>query len=247
MHKKISPDANVRRAIQKRFRTALARKSVGGVCQVANFLLRLERSGLPYPDCLSLLEAAFRDTLGALSSVRLGTDDSRRYRAYAEEAFHLVRDELQVLRGRPVSKAPCFSVGDPGYDVTAHIDGSVRNGKAAIGVFLKVGRKHIVTAAIAVEATNSAEAEMQALLVAMKTALALDRRHLRVMTDAEALIVLLHRKSRLRYTRTGRQVLEVASLFSGLHVVVVPRIFNHRADRIALQRTRILAPAGVGE
>ena len=230
-------NSGVRDSLRKRFETALHRKSAGSVRQVASFLARLEKSGVPYPVCLKLLENEFRDAVTACEK-ESGTDESRRRRAYAEEAFHLVRRELQSLRGSPQSKAHSFIYGRVTHPVTAHIDGSVRNSTAAIGVFIHAGTRDIVTASMAVEARNSAEAEMQALLVAMKTALALGRYQLLVFTDAEALVALLEGKSRLRFTQLGQELLSLVGHFSGLAVVVVPRLYNHRADRLALLRTR---------
>jgi ribonuclease HI len=238
MLNKIVPHAGLRSALHRRFETALNRKSAGAIRQVAGFLLRLEKSGTAYPACLQLLEHEFRDAVTALES-GLGTDASRRRRAYAQEAFHLVRRELQRQRGFPQSKGSSFSSGQLSAPVTAHIDGSVRNGSAAIGVFIHARNRDIVTASMTVAASNSAEAEMHALVVAMKTALALGRLQLVVFTDAEALVALLGGKSKLRFHPVGREVLRLVDRFTGLAVRVVPRIYNHRADRLALERTSL--------
>jgi ribonuclease HI len=236
MVNQIVPNPGVRKALHRRFETALSRKSVGAIRQVASFLLRLEKSGAAYSACLQLLEHEFRDAVTSRET-GLGTDESRRRRAYAQEAFHLIRRELQHQRGFPQSKAHSFSFGQLSTPVTAHIDGSVRNGNAAIGVFIHVGNRDIVTASMTVNASNSAEAEMHALVVAMKTALALGRLQLIVFTDAEALVALLAGKSKLRFHPVGRDVLRLVGRFTGLAVQVVPRIYNHRADRLALERT----------
>jgi ribonuclease HI len=232
------PNPGAQTALHRRFETALNRKSAGAIRQVASFLLRLEKAGMKYSACLQLLEQEFRDTVATLET-RLGTDESRRRKAYAQEAFHLSRRELQRQRGYPHSKAHSFSFGQLSNPVTAHVDGSVRNGSAAIGVFIHVGNRDIVTAAMSVAASNSAEAEMHALAVAMKTALALGRVQLIVFTDAEALVALLKEKSKLRFHPLGREVLSLVKRFNGLGVQVVPRIYNHRADRLALQRTSL--------
>jgi ribonuclease HI len=236
MLNEIVPNAGLRSALHRRFETALSRKSAGAIRQVASFLLRLEKSGTAYSACLHLLEHEFRDAITALEASP-GNDDSRRRRAYAQEAFHLVRRELQRQRGYPHSKAHSFSFGQLSAPVTAHVDGSVRHGNAAIGVFIHAGNRDIVTASMTVTASNSAEAEMHALVVAMKTSLALGRLQLIVFTDAEALVALLEQKSKLRFHPLGREVLRLVRGFTGLAVQVVPRIYNHRADRLALERT----------
>jgi ribonuclease HI len=226
----------MREALRMRFETALTRKSVGAVRQVAVFLLRLEKSGVSYPHCVQLLERAYRTVLGNTEK-GIGTDASRRRKSYAQEAFHLIRHELRILRGHPPSKARSFSVGHLSNKLTAHIDGSVRKGTAAVGVLLTEGHRDLVTASMTVDARNSAEAEMHALLVALKTALALGYSELKVQTDAEALITLLEEKSRLRFHKVGREILRILPRFGGLAVVVVPRLYNHRADHLALERT----------
>lgn len=226
----------MREALRIRFETALTRKSVGAVRQVAGFMLRLEKSGVPYPHCVHLLESAYRTVLGSLETGS-GTDASRRRKSYAQEAFHLIRHELRILRGHPPSKARSFSMGQLSNKLTAHIDGSVRRGTAAVGVLLTQGYRDLVSASMTVDARNSAEAEMYALLIALKTTLALGHSELKVLTDAEALITLLEEKSRLRFHRLGREILRLLPRFAGLAVVVVPRLYNHRADQLALERT----------
>lgn len=224
-------------AFLKRFGTVVSRKTPGAVGQAARYLYRLEMNGYSYADCLKLLQETLKVKLSMLEAFPTN-DDHRRLRDYALEGYHLVRRELQTLRGSPRKGVPCHRSGAARSGVVAHIDGSVRNDKASASFLLHAGSKELAVGTRRVNATTSSEAEMHALLLAMKTALAFGYRRLKVLTDAECLVDLMDRKSKLRHHPLGQEALALREDFLTFELEVVPRIYNHRADALALFATR---------
>lgn len=219
-----------------RLETVLTRRTTGAVRQAARFLLRLENSGTAYSDCLLLLKDSVRAKLLELSPGG-ANDAQRRIRDYAEESFHLIRAEFQRLHGKVKSEGKSFLKGTSGVGVLAHIDGSVRHNKAAASFVLYAGARELAVGVVGVEAINSAEAETHALLLAMTTALALGHKALRVFTDTEMIVDLLSGHSRLSRHPLGQKSLSLLEQFANFEVRVVPRMFNHRADALALLAT----------
>lgn len=225
-------------AFMGRFNTVLKRKTKGSVSQAARFLRKLELHGRSYSSCLELLKSTLKHSIATLPTIH-ANDALRRQRDYIKETFHLIKNELQYQRGKSRPDEISFSKGRYRYGVEANIDGSVRNGKAAAAFYLRAGGKELAQGVCTVDSKNSAEAETEALLMAMRTALSLGHKSLRVLTDTEMLVSLMNGGSKLTHHPLGVQAHQLLNEFTSLELTVVPRMYNHKADCLALVATAL--------
>lgn len=229
--------SNFQPAFSKRFETVIRRRTIGAVSQAAKYLLRLEKDeGVTYPECLRILRFTHEDRLAAFQPEQ-ASDDQRRMRDYTTEGYHLIRAELQYLRGKSRRIEPFFKKGSGTPTAEASIDGSVRNNKGSASLVLRSGRRELALAVVEVEVDSPAEAEIHAAILAMTTALALGHTRLRILTDAELLLVLFEGHGKLVHNPLGIKAHLLLEQFSTLELLVVPRLFNHRADAMALSAT----------
>ncbi|MBC8737298.1 reverse transcriptase-like protein [Paraburkholderia sp. UCT31] len=228
---------------KKRFEKAVVEKTPAAVEAAARHLHRLERAGLPYHDCLVLLLSSLRLFTTELSARVDSLEERRRRRRYAEETYHLVRARLQCARGVVrLSQNPIFTKGTLDDAVECFVDGSVRNGKAGVGFIVINKGALLVEANVELPVTTPVEAELYALVLCMKTALALGHRAVRISTDAQALVELFFRKKGIAGSTPGREALRLADCLSGFEIQRVPRLFNDRADALAARSTARLVP-----
>lgn len=122
---------------------------------------------------------------------------------------------------------------------TVFADGASRGnpGPAAIGavVYDPDGREaHAVSRRIG-RATNN-EAEYQATIAGLESALALGARHVELRLDSELVVRQLQYRYRVRNPRLQpffHRIIELRNRFEGFDVRHVPRDQNRRADQLA--------------
>jgi ribonuclease HI len=131
---------------------------------------------------------------------------------------------------------PAAEGGTGGW--TAHVDGASRGnpGQAALGVVLRHGREVVDRISRPLGVTTNNVAEYEALLAALRAALARGARRLRVCSDSQLLVRQLQGAYQVRDPKLRVLANEARGLFGKFEAVVleyIPREANADADALA--------------
>jgi hypothetical protein len=155
------------------------------------------------------------------------------------EAFHLIRIQIQVWFNirMPVEFAH-YTFGAPAGNrpvMVAYCDGSFNNSKAGIGVLLLAGGELTTLAEIStpVAVSSAFLAELAAAVTALQTIRALGGLQAILHVDAQGVLAAISATATIRHKSERDKLLGLISSFSYLKVVLVPRLFNFKADRLA--------------
>ena len=217
------------------FKRVLDNRSPSSVSEAAECLYMLMRSGFAYSSCVATLSSARDVCLAELDQVS-AVPERRWRRAQIREAFHLIRSEFQCMNGRCRAPALRATLGRTieQSEARAFVDGSLKQGVAAVGFSIEVGVDGpAVEASLRVDADDPTECELEALRHALRMVHALGLSALRVFTDAQALVALFSPSSKLASSVIGRTIIDLAEKLDAFEIVKVPRLYNHRADRLA--------------
>jgi ribonuclease HI len=118
-----------------------------------------------------------------------------------------------------------------------HIDGASRGnpGEAGFGVHVRAGAETVELYGYLGQATNNV-AEYEALLHALRHALARGARHVEVYSDSELVVRQIEGRYRVKHPGLAplyREALALLSRFDRAHVRHVAREQNRDADRLA--------------
>ncbi|MDO8416351.1 MAG: ribonuclease H family protein [Agitococcus sp.] len=153
------------------------------------------------------------------------------------EAFHLLRIQLQIwfgMRQPSLLSHVTFGSISSVTPMLAYCDGSFSHNTGGAGVLiLDLQLEPLVEISRAVPVQSAFLAELSAMTMALQTLLALDMRHAILHVDAQGLLTTLTGSSEPRYGHERAQILELVQAFAFLQIILVPRLFNFRADRLA--------------
>lgn len=174
-----------------------------------------------------------------ISALRQDGAYSRVRRALIDETFHLIRVQFRVRMGfRTESSCPTRQYGETCPDVVcyAFADGSLRGARAGVGVLLfdALGMP-LAEVSAAVAANNSFEVELEAVCTTLATTSAIGMRQLQLHVDSPGIFAAF--EGRVRDTAVRVRLNEHIRPFDALEVILIPRAWNHRADRLAARAT----------
>ncbi len=160
------------------------------------------------------------------------------YRAFPDlTPSALRRFLLEAIAALPSAADPPSPPGGSG-NWTAHIDGASRGnpGPAALGVVLQHGREVVDRISRPLGVTTNNVAEYEALLAALRAALALGARRLRVCSDSQLLVRQIQGTYQVRDPKLRVLATKARDLFGKFEAVVleyIPREANADADALA--------------
>jgi ribonuclease HI len=194
----------------------------------------LQTQQLSLNEVLLVLRTATRATEQLLAACGPGT---RVIRALAAEHFHLVRIELHaLLTATTPSPFPSWERGEasPHLSWLAICDGSSKSRKSSAACVL-YDPEHELRAEVALPLPplNASGAELQAAIVALKTARAFGVTHLQLLTDALTTLCAFQGTLSVKYWLEKSHLQTLAQTFTHLGVRLVPRTQTRVADQLA--------------
>lgn len=220
------------------FRRAVISRDI--VINYAHVLERVERTlqtGMPYR-CYSL--ALNLAQLVSKTKLTSQGSNTRVYRPLVIEAFHLIRIQIQVwFNFRTAIELPTKEYGNHHHSNTAlqaFCDGSFQAGASRIGILiLDKNREAVAEITRRVEESSAFESEMAALKTTLQTLIAINALSAIVHVDSHGLLFQsVSIKNTYKICRS--EINQLITEFDYLKIVLVPRLFNFKADRLAADK-----------
>lgn len=219
--------------LYRELRKALTNPGSLAAVQAGTRLAQHVEHGVPYNTASLALKLAHLYSVNALK--RDGAN-SRSQRALSHEAFHLTRLAFRAklgLRELPslesvtfgTASAPCWF---------AYSDGSVKGQRSAVGIVLREpqsGRE--ATLSLKMPLGSPLTAELLAARLALQTLLALGARAVHLHTDSQGVLRAFERRLHFRFCLEEAALENLVLRFDAVTVTLIPRLYNHEADRLA--------------
>lgn len=203
--------------------------------QLGHALAALVHAGSTYDAVALGLRLARAFTLAQLRSEGAR---GRVQRGLATEAFHLARLAFRAalgLREAPADPTLHFGQVTELLDWDAFSDGSYRSGRAAAGVLLQHAGGVLAEISLSLPSTCALEAELAAALTALETLRALGAQRVCLHVDSLGVFRAFEQRLPLKYCVQEAQLQSLVREFAALTIVLVPRLHNHAADRLAAE------------